>query len=681
MGNKTTALDRRSFLKFAGIAAAGAAASGAVTATGCASGGDVTYAETIEWSHAYDVVIIGFGGAGAAAALTAAEAGAKVLLLEKAPLGHAGGNSRYCGQNFGYCPPEDKEKFKQYYKNLRGAFSTPADEVIDEWVEEFSLNQEWLTKLGATQYKQSEKTEEPTLAPDGMKAMRARVEAFEIDGKAYDTPSGTGYWNMLYANVMKHTDMIDIWYNAQGAHLFQDPVSKAVVGVEVKKGGKKYQVQARNGVVLACGGYEGDKRMLEDFTCLTNVYPMGNVYNTGDGIIMATEVGARLWHLNNVLCPYISILPPSQNVRAVFPQVGSPIGGGSHILVGPEGKRFRDEYVSDHHSRIEDQGVTVVAKTFDNMWFVMDEAARQYGIDTKVGGGHFAAGYQDALDAGIMKSAATIEELAEVINVDPAGLKATVERWNGFVEAGVDEDFGRDFKMEKISEQGPYYAYPAVRAILNSQGGAERNGACEVLDASGKPIPHLYSAGEFGFIASLLYNGGGNLGDTAASGRIAGRNAAAQKDPLPPYPGGKRAKKTDAGTEVFPEDEWKSFESSGNEYYGVGCGSTNIVCKVVMGDGGKIESVEVVQNGETEGVGDPAIEQIPAKIVETQSLSVDVVSGATLTSSGIVYACKQALANDYPEIAEAAEATFTPEYRARKDTDNAKKKASFKAQS
>lgn len=676
--NQSSGLNRRSFFKFAGVAAAGAVGAGALASTGCSAGGDVTYADTVEWTHAYDVVVVGFGGAGGAAAITAAEAGARVLLLEKAPLGHAGGNSRYCGQNFGYCPPEDKEKFKEYYKNLRGKFSTPEDDVIDAWVEEFSLNQEWIEKLGATDYKQSEKTEEPSLAPEGLRAMRARINSFEIDGKEF-LSNGFGYWNMLFANVMKRSDMIDVWYNAQATRLVQDPISKTIVGVELEKSGREYVVKANNGVVLSCGGYEASKRYMEDYTCFPDIYPMGNIYNTGDGVKMATEVGAQMWHLNNVLAPYVSILPASQDVRAVFPQVGSPIGGGSHILVGPGGKRFRNEYVADHHSRLDDQGETVVAKTYNKMWFIMDEAARLYGIDSKVGGACFKPGYQDELDAGILLKADTIEELAGMIEIDPVALQETIDRWNGFVAAGVDEDYGRAIKLEAIAAEGPYYAYPAVRAILNSQGGAQRNGNCEVVDTNGKPIPHLYSAGEFGFIASLLYNGGGNLGDTAASGRIAGRNAAAPKDPLPAFPGGKAVDSGELGTEVFDEDRWFTFESSGNEYYGVGAGSTNITCKVVMSDAGKIESVEVVQNGETAGVGDEAIAVVPTEIVESQSLKVDAVSGATLTSSGIVYACRQALIDDYPEIAETAEVTFSAEVQAKKDADKKVKDGAFVA--
>lgn len=675
----SSGFDRRSFLKVAGVTAVGAVGMGALATTGCSAGNDVTYADTVEWTHAYDVVVVGFGGAGAAAALTAAEAGARVLLLEKAPKGHAGGNSRYCGQNFGYCPPEDKEKFKEYYEALRGEFSTPEDDVIDAWIEEFSLNQDWLTKLGATDYKQSEKTEEPSLAPDGMKAMRARVNSFEIDGKVFNSPSGFGYWNMLFANVMKRTDMIDIWYESQAQHLIQDPVSKIIVGVQLSRGKKKYVVRARSGVVLSCGGYEGSKRLLEDYTCFPNIYPMGNIYNTGDGVTMATEVGARLWHLNNVLAPYISILPASQSVRAVFPQVGSPIGGGSHILVGPGAQRFRNEYIADHHSRLPDQGETVVAKTYNKMWFILDEAARQYGIDTKVGGASFKPGYQDELDAGILVQGQTIEELAEKIGLDATELQKTVDRWNGFAAAGVDEDFGRAVKMEAISETGPYYAYPAVRAILNSQGGAERNGACEVLGVDGKPIPHLYSAGEFGFIASLLYNGGGNLGDTAASGRIAGRNAAKPKEDLPAFPGGKAVKQSEVGTEVFPEDLMETFESSGNDYYGTGCGSTNLTCKVAMASNGAIESVEVVQQGETSGIGDKAIAQIPEMIVERQSLKVDAVSGATLTTTGIVYACQQALADSYPDLAATAEISFSADVQKKKKADKQVKEDAFKA--
>ena len=111
-----------------------------ISACACAAADGDSFERTVAWDAEYDVIVIGFGAAGATASVTAADAGAKVLLLEKAPEALAGGNSRVCMQWMGYVAPEDHDKAVAYMKALRGDFLTPSDAIIESYISGLSQN-------------------------------------------------------------------------------------------------------------------------------------------------------------------------------------------------------------------------------------------------------------------------------------------------------------------------------------------------------------------------------------------------------------------------------------------------------------------------------------------------------------------------------------------------------------
>lgn len=650
MASARTSIDRRSLVKGAGATTLGLLGASALATKASADEamGGFTFADTISWTHEYDVIVIGFGGAGGVAAITAADNGAHVLLCEKAPKGEEGGNTQYSGQNFGCCDPSEVDMFVEYYKNLRGDYSTPSDEMIQAWVEEFSKNEEWITtQMGVTDYVMEPKTEEPELAPEGLECMRMRITNAVVDGKEI----GNGYWPVIEANVLARPDTIDVWYGSPVTHLVQDPFTKTILGVQVERDSDVFMVRARNGVVMCCGGIEASKEMLENYLGLSNVHPIGTMYNTGDGVRMAIEVGANLWHMANVLAPWISFFPAEQQARPVFPPI-NPFKGTSYIQVGPKAQRWHNEFERNNHSRINVQGESMTATTFDTMWNILDQAGLDAGIDVAQAWCYMPSeNFEAELEAGVLIKADTVAELAEKIGLDGEALQATVDEFNACAEAGEDVKYGRDPEtMTPISATGPYYAWQAVRGVLNSQGGAVRNENCEVLDTNGNPIPHLYSAGEFGFLMAKLYNGGGNLGDTGASGRIAGRNAATEKKPLASISLAP-VEQAEVTTETL--DPQPEYTSTDTELYGTFAGIKLITVKVTM-DGNAIASVEVIDSGESHGVGTKAIEVVPSEIVAAQSLAVDTVTGATRTSSGIIGACREALKNECPDLAATA---------------------------
>lgn len=669
MADTNTGMNRRGFLK--GAIALGAL--GALGVSGCAPQGSKkegisgkTFADTIAWTHEYDVVVIGFGGAGAVSSITAADEGAKVLLCEKAPKGHEGGNTHYSGQNFGVIAPEDIDLFIEYYKNMRGAYSTPSDSIIENWVNEFSNNEQWMRDLGCTDYELEEKTEEPSCAPEGLQAMRMKIANSVVDGKDI----GGGYWPLVYTHVMKRKDSIDVWFSSPAVELIQDPISKAVIGVVIDRSGSLQYVRALNGVVLSCGGYEANQTMMEDFTGLARVMPIGNTYNTGDGISLAVSVGAHLWHMSNALAPWISALTAPDAQRVIFPPV-NPFAGKSYIQVGPEARRFHNEFEVNRHSRVDVQGESMTATSFDVMWNIFDEDARKAGLDPSKGWGLVHSdGMQDQIDNGVIVSADSIAELAEKIGLDADALTEEVELFNSVASSGVDGKFGRKAEtMKPFAQSGPYYAWEVRRGVLNTQGGPERNEDCQIVDVKGNPIPHLYGAGELGFMMPKLYNGGGNLGDTAASGRIAGRNAASAKDPLPEL-AFEMPEQKEVGAEALDAELMPEFVSSGNDHYGSYAGISMMTCKVTV-EGDAIKAIEVVQHGETVGIGTVAFDEMIPRIIEAQSLDVDIVSGATKSSKALLGCCKNALKDVCPSIAETAPDLNTAEKNP--ELDQAKK--------
>ena len=181
--------------------------------------------------------------------------------------------------------------------------------------------------------------------------------------------------------------------------------------------------------------------------------------------------------------------------------------------------------------------------------------------------------------------------------------------------------------------------------LTNTQGGAVRNANCEVIDLDGNVIPHLYSAGEFGSMYVHGYNGGGNVSEALATGRIAGANAAKADKSLIPVVSNVVADAKKGGEAEASEETAAALELKDGTYQGTGRGMASDIAVDVVVAGGKIESVTVVSANDTPGIFEAAVEQIPAKIVEAQSTKVDVVAGATMTSNGIIAAVEAALAN------------------------------------
>lgn len=609
----------------------------------------VLYEDTICWNAEYDVVVIGFGGAGAVSSIAASEAGAKVLLTEKAPLGHEGGNTRYCAQVCRYYGTY--EDGMAYVLAEAEGYDTMTEEIADFIVRGTMSNPEWLTSVGL-----------PTLTKDYVLGEYPELpgadQMFIYTVKNPDVTNGKGYWETVRSGVVARAENIDVWFDSPAKHLIQDPFTKTIIGVQIEHEGELLNVRAKNGVVLACGGFENNEEMVENYTQREHMYPMGTIYNTGDGVKMALEVGADLWHMNALSGPWITIKTDDMD-RAFFNGMSQNLANNfACIYVGPDGTRFTNESGWQRHGHINYSGNYYSQMTTYPMYAIFDQTAFDSGLNVPP---QFSADLSEELANGTIVKADTIAELAEKIGVrvdspkpnvanSPmwddtymmAGLVNQVELYNQYCEEGFDHQFNRKESTLVPIQEGPFYAIEMVPAMVNTQGGAKRNTECEVLDTNGNPIPHLYSAGEFGSFYAGMYTGGGNVAETMFTGRVAGANAAAVKEPAAPV------------ELVAVESNIKQYESQANQkvevqlaagqYMGTALGIGGNMVLTVTTDGEKITAIDVVSHNETAGISDPAFEQVIPAIIEANSYHVDAVAGATVTSNAIMHAVQNAMA-------------------------------------
>ncbi|GHU96952.1 FAD-binding dehydrogenase [Spirochaetia bacterium] len=604
-------------------------------ASGASSGGGGNFFAGQSWDAEYDVVVVGFGGAGATAAVTAADAGSKVLLLEKAPQGEEGGNTRYAAQLI--MIPSDRDQGITYYQALRSQFGNQSDAVVEFIVDGAMGNWDWFAKYGLSKDKfgMFPLVEYPEL-PGGNESIATYFINDLAEGNAMWTAS---LFKFLRKLVLDRQDKIDIWYESPGISLIQDKNTKIIHGVVVQRDGKTYNVRAKNGVVLATGGFENNDAMLENFAQLPDAHSKAARYNTGDGIRMAMDVGADLWHMSTLAGSDVNFIVPQTNIAQNY-YFASPskqlnftgFAATSMLIVGNNGRRFQKETEPGRHGHHDIGGSWISLPIPQNAWCVFDEAAR---LD-RPAYPQWSAGMEEEIAKGWILKANTLQELAALMKIDAAGLAAQVAEYNGYCQAGKDPQYGVEAQYLKPLTRGPYYAFSVSATLTNTQGGPKRNTNCEVLDVWGNPIPHLYSAGEMGSFYVDIYNGGGNLSECLYSGRTAGANAAAVKRDVSSA-NALRGRAVDFRAEPF------NPSLGPNEYLGVGTGmGTEIYLKITY-ESGRITAVTLLKVNETVGVSDRAIAAIPAAIVAANSADVDIVAGATATSKGIKDAVKDAL--------------------------------------
>lgn len=523
--NKIT---RRAFFKDAAVAGA------AVAATGLLSAAPAQAAPTVpeKWDKEADVVVVGYGGAGAVAAITAAERGAHVLVLEKQAEDKHTANTQMCYGVF--VSPSNVEDAIAYMGiasrvnvDIPESKDIP-DDVIRIWAEYMFQNKDWVSKHGAKDF--------VVYADKGRDESwpgNAAIQAFQIK-KDDGTPGvGVDFFKLL-DNAVKALKIETIW-QTPAVGLIANPDGE-IIGVKAKdKDGKELVIKAAKGVILSTGGFEFNDALNKSYL---PVYPMvfyGNPDNTGEGITMAQEHGADLWHM--------TVLGGGLKAKFTdFPTAFMVNMGSSpaYMVVDKTGKRFVAEEALGGYSGYWN---AVVYDTVNYTWpripayWVFDEDQRKKGpiVPTvfaaagPIGMYEWSKDNSKEIEKGWIMKGESIEELAKVMEVDTAILKQEFTKYNGYAQAGQDQDFGRSPKLMQPLTKPPFYAVRLWPGLNNTYGGPRRNAKSQVVRVDGKPIPRLYSAGELGSIYVQYPQGGANVGECIAFGRLAGENAVAEK--------------------------------------------------------------------------------------------------------------------------------------------------------
>lgn len=467
------------------------------------TGGDEAK-ETVTMST--DVVVVGAGGAGLAAALTAAQNGADVVVLEKMAMvggasSMAGGGTNATGsqwqQSYGI---EDSPE--AYFMDImeNGHFFSDARTL---WL--YANTQgaafDWL------------------VAEDGAALPYVNSQPSPSAEHSYGrtfSPEGGGA-GVVSALQQKVTDLgVEILLETPAQELMV--TDGTVTGVKaLAADGTPYEITA-NSVILATGGYGANTDMLPE--TVTSLPYAGAVSATGDGLNMATAIGADAINLDKVnIQPHSIILPDGrgqhtfQGCLAMYNKTGS-------ILVSDQGVRFVNEQGSAND-------IKAGMEQNEHSYLIMDAASFETYAQTCIASHNFTQEQLDQwLEANgtsnpVFAHADNLEDLAAIVGIPSGALTETVERYNGFVSAGEDTDFGR--KVSTAMGDGPYYAVEMNLRYYATLGGLHINDNMQVLDTDGQPIQGLYAAGEVvGGVVGDIYAPGSLFGWAMTSGHNAG---------------------------------------------------------------------------------------------------------------------------------------------------------------
>lgn len=531
-------VSRRSFLKAAAVGTAGIASASLLAACApqndsdaktSASGASVSTGD-VSFDEEFDIVVVGAGTAGLAAALTSATEGNGVttLLLEKGMT--PSGNSPFC-DNASLWTDNADDMFN-YLKDLSGDFA-PTDEIIRSYAEGFEENPGWLKTFDTT----------------GNLVKTTKIEAHQLEYPEYGSDKGcvgllrvakpddeknTRHMHAFMLELVQKNDGIDYRPGNPAEGLIQDPLSKRILGVTAK--GKN--IKANKGVVLSLGGFENSPEYLQCFVHCGNALPAAATGNTGDGIKWTMAAGAHLWHMSGWAGAWMSpvnletgvfLLPGVEPARQKIKIHGITVANnGRRFYMDADGHNMQfaedmeryptmNRHVGSRHGHMQFGGEWPNLPMPTTAWYVFDSE----GLAAGAMGKDYAG---DPVAEKWAYSAATIEDLATQMDVPADELTRTVNQWNVWCEQGDDLAFYRPKSTLAPLSTPPYYAMKCNSAFLNTDGGPERNVNGQIVTPDGEPILGLYGAGEFGSFWGNYYQGAGNIGECLVSARIAVRH-------------------------------------------------------------------------------------------------------------------------------------------------------------
>jgi len=528
IGNSKSTMGRRTFVKGSAVAGAGLAASRLLSAAGAAAESSAPAGLPEEWDLETEVLVIGYGGAGAAAAIAAAEAGAKVLIIEKQAEDAHTSNTQMCAGVF-LSPDtvEDAVAFMEIASRVNPEVPESKaieDDVIQALAQYMAENKAWIESLGASGFNVYASSGRDPNVP-GNEA----IKGYQIQKEDGSSGVGVELFNLLAAKVDELG--IEVLWETPGKELITNDADE-VVGAWATTGDGDIAIKASKAVILTTGGFEFDDAAVKAYIPIYPVTFYGNPDNTGDGMRMAQAIGADLWHMTVL----------GGNLKAKFDDFPTAFllnyGQFGYLIVDKDGHRYINEsslggYAGYWHTIFADTTGFPRLTRIPSYWiFGQDRfdagplAFTAFGAAGPIGMYEWSEDNSAELERGWILKGETVEELAEAIGVEAAVLQEEIDAYNAAVEAGEDTRFGRD-AMTLLPLEAPYYAVRMWPGMNNTFGGPKRNALSQVIDVFGKPIPRLYCAGELGSVYVQYPQGGANVGECFAFGRIAGEQAAA----------------------------------------------------------------------------------------------------------------------------------------------------------
>ena len=498
-----------------------------------------TKAKDIE--ETVDVVVVGAGGAGMTAAITATDAGKKVIGVESQPI--AGGNSVRStgGMNAAKTPYQDKNEFKEaagvektlataaekfadnetitalaatvksqwdaYQANPQGYFDSVElmeldtliggkgknnPELVKTLAENSAAAIEWLASIGA---------EVKNVGAFGGASVKRIHRPVNADGKV--TAVGAYIVPILEKNLQDRN--VQFLFDTTANEIIMKD-GKAVGIKATGKDGHKVTINAKS-VVIATGGFGANAEMVEKYKPELKGFATTNAEGAqGQGIEMATAVGAATVDMDQIQIHPTVHIEEDGNAHLIT----EGLRGDGAILVNAEGKRFYDEV-----STRDKVSAAIIAQPDKSAWLVVDQSM----VDKSA----VIAGY---IKSGYTVTGATYEELAKAMGVDETTFVSTMNTWNQAVEAKSDAEFNRTSFANPLTA-APYYAIKITPAVHHTMGGIVINPKAEVLNEKGEVISGLFAAGEVtGGVHGANRLGGNAVADFTVFGRIAGQSAA-----------------------------------------------------------------------------------------------------------------------------------------------------------
>ena len=493
-----------------------------------------------------DLIIVGAGGAGLSAAVTAKDLGVKnVLVLEKMPV--IGGNTLRCASAFNAADPDRqkallmtetlkeavvkaisekpvseehaklmadvKAKYEAYLKSgSKTLFDCPEWHALQTYnggdkVGHIPLIRQYSNNvLDTLHWMQSKGSPVMDRVSQGAGALWQRTHQL-------DAPAGLGLIDPLYQSAVKQGVNFKLGMRVQD--LILNDKGRVIGVTATDKVGNKYEFTSKDGVILATGGYSQNKEMRQKSAphLTPEMVSTNQPGATGDGIVIATRHGADTTGMN-----YVQVYPLATPGTGALQGRARKMSGLDDVIdVNKNGERFVKEDAR------RDEFVAAIKKQPGGVVYDINDSSIVKPLNS------FNEDVETLVSIGRIYKADSLADLAKQLGMPADKLEATVAEFNKMVEAKNDPKFGRKL-FDRPIVKPPFYATPRAPSIHHTMGGLQISTNAQVLDKKGKPIPGLYAAGAVtGGIHGSNRLGGNATADVLTFGRIAAKSAVAHK--------------------------------------------------------------------------------------------------------------------------------------------------------